>query len=119
MVPSKENKKNHKLKPWLFSLCTKLTTDAVNANHVHVPSLGQYLAAERRARSTYRRNQLAITHGHNVCSPVKESNSPVVGGQVALSSPASLGEDSGRKKNRALKQNNGYGTPIPFSSLCG
>jgi len=119
MIPSKENKKNHKLKPWLFSLCTKLTTDAVSANHVCVPSLGQYLEAERRARNTYRRNQRAFILGHNVCSPVQESNSPFVGSQVSLSSPASLGEDSGRETNRSLKQNNGYGTPISFPSLCG
>ncbi|RHN59140.1 hypothetical protein MtrunA17_Chr4g0010041 [Medicago truncatula] len=119
MVPSNENKKNHKLKPWLFSLCTKLTTDAVNPNHIRVPSLGQYLEAERRARSTYRRNQRAFILGHNVCSPVQESNSLFAGSQVSLSSPASLGEDTGRDTNRSLKQNNGNGTPISFSSLCG
>ncbi|WJX43208.1 hypothetical protein P8452_30343 [Trifolium repens] len=106
----KENRKNNKLKPWLFSLCTKLTTDAVSANHVHVPSLGQYLVAERRARSNFRRSQRTFIHGHNACSPVQESNSPFVGGQVAL---------SGREANRALQQNNGYGTLIPFSFLCG
>ncbi|KAK2379186.1 hypothetical protein QL285_067012 [Trifolium repens] len=109
--PLKENRKNiHKLKPWLFSLCTKLTTDAVSANHVHVPSLGQYLVAERRARSNFRRNQRAFIHGHNACSPVQELTSPFIGSQVAL---------SGREANRALQQNNGYGTIIPFSSLCG
>ncbi|CAK8575029.1 unnamed protein product [Lathyrus sativus] len=116
MKPSKENKNNHKLKPWLFSLCTKLTTDAVSPNDV--PSLGQYLVAERRARRTYRRNQCAFVDRHNVFSPVQESNSPSVGSQVALSSPGSSSEDSGREANRALRQTNRYGTPIPFSSLC-
>ncbi|GAU28048.1 hypothetical protein TSUD_265060 [Trifolium subterraneum] len=116
----KENRKNiNKLKPWLFSLCTKLTTDAVSANHVHVPSLGQYLMAERRARSIFRRNQRTFIHGHNACSPVQESNSPFVGDQVDLSSPASLSEDSRREPNRALQRNNGYGTLISFASLCG
>ncbi|MCI56143.1 hypothetical protein A2U01_0077394, partial [Trifolium medium] len=73
-------------------------------------SLGQYLVAERRARSNFRRNQRAFIHGHNACSPVQESNSLFVGGQVAL---------SGREANRALQQNNGYGTLTPFCSLCG
>lgn len=84
MEPSKEHKKNHKLKHWLFfSLCTKLTTDAVSVNDV--PSLGQYLVAERRAASTYRRNQCAFIHGHNVLLPVQESNSPVLGGRSSCS----------------------------------
>lgn len=116
MEPSKEDKRNYKLKPWLFSLCTKLTTDAVSPNNV--PSLGQYLIAERRARRPYRRNQCTFVDGHNVFSPVQESNSPFVGGQVALSSPASSSEDNGREANRALRQPNRYGTlTTPFSSL--
>ncbi|MED6181727.1 hypothetical protein PIB30_021997 [Stylosanthes scabra] len=51
-----ENKRNHhhKLKPCLFSLCSRLSTDAVasSGNDVIVPSLGHYLEAERRARDT-------------------------------------------------------------------
>lgn len=113
MGPSKDNKKNHKLKPWLFSLCSKITTDAVSVSGT-APSLGQYLMAERRAR-----NQCSSIYGGNGFSPVQESNSPFVGGQVALSSSASLGEDGRRETNRALEQNNGYGTPIIFSCLCG
>ncbi|KAL5073101.1 hypothetical protein RYX36_012085 [Vicia faba] len=105
MEPSKEDKRNHKMKPWLFSLCTKLTTDAVSPNDV--PSLGQYLIAERRARRNCRRNQCASVDGHNVFSPVQESNSP-----------ASSSEDSGREANRTLRQTNRYGTPTTsFSSL--
>lgn len=97
--PSKESKKNNKLKPWLFfSLCSKLTTDAVNINDV--PSLGQYLVAERRAANNYRRNQCDL-------SPVQESNSPFVADHVALSSSATL------------EKNNGYGTPLLFSCICG
>ncbi|KAJ1409611.1 hypothetical protein SESBI_22668 [Sesbania bispinosa] len=115
--PSRDNRKNHKLKPWFFSLCSKLTTDAVSVHDA--PSLGQYLMAERRAASTYRRNQCASINGRNNFSPVRESNSPSVGGQVALCSSALLGEDGGREPNRALEQSNGYGTPILFSCLCG
>lgn len=116
MEPSKEDKKNHKPKPWLFSLCTKLTTDAVSPNDV--PSLGQYLVAERRARRTCRRNQSASVDAHNVFSPVQEANSLFVGSQAALSSPASSNEDNGREANTALRQNNRYGTPTtPVSSI--
>lgn len=85
--PSKESKKNNKLKPWLFfSLCSKLTTDAVNINDV--PSLGQYLMAERRTANTCRRNQCDL-------SPVQESNSPFVADHVALSSSATLEKNNG------------------------
>ncbi|KEH22841.1 hypothetical protein MtrunA17_Chr7g0237941 [Medicago truncatula] len=55
MDSSNDNKRNHKQKPWLFSLCCNLSTDAVNGNDAH--SLGHYLEAERKAASTYRRIQ--------------------------------------------------------------
>lgn len=117
MEPSKDNKKNHKLmKPWLFSLCSKLTTDAVIENDA--PSLGQYLMAERRAASAYRRNQCASIYGPNDFSPFRESNSLFVGGQVAPSSSA-MGKDGEREPNQTSEQSNGYGTPIVFSCLCG
>ncbi|KOM37975.1 hypothetical protein LR48_Vigan03g135700 [Vigna angularis] len=35
---SKDSKRIHKLKPWLFSLCSRLSTDAVSGNDA--PSLG-------------------------------------------------------------------------------
>lgn len=113
---SKDNKKNQKLKPWLlFSLCSKLTTDAVN----DAPSLAQYLEAERRASSTNRRtNQCATTYAPNDFSPVQDSNS-FVGDQVALQSSASLGGDDEKEQNSELEQNNVYGNPIVFSCLCG
>ncbi|KAE9600837.1 hypothetical protein Lalb_Chr13g0291181 [Lupinus albus] len=54
---SKYNKRNHKLKFCLFSLCSKLTIDdAVSRNRT--TSLGHYLEAERRAANTYRTNHL-------------------------------------------------------------
>ncbi|XP_004515621.1 uncharacterized protein [Cicer arietinum] len=56
MDHSKDNKKNHKLKPCrLFSLCSKLSTDAVSGNDAH--SLRHYLEAERKAAISYKRNQ--------------------------------------------------------------
>ena len=112
--PSKDNKKNHKLKPWLFSLCSRLTTDAVIVHDA--PSLGQYLEAERRA---HKRNQYATIYGPNDFSPIQDSNSLFVGGQVAVQSPASLDEDDGKEPNRAWEHSNRYVAPIVFSCLCG
>ncbi|GAU21835.1 hypothetical protein TSUD_176810, partial [Trifolium subterraneum] len=77
---SKENKKNQRFKPWLFSLCSKLSTDAVIGNDA--PSLGHYLEAERKAATTYRRNQYSASYGSNGFSPIQDSNSLFVGSQV-------------------------------------
>ncbi|KAG4921479.1 hypothetical protein JHK82_050446 [Glycine max] len=96
---------------WLFSLCSKLTTDAVSVNVA--PSLGHYLVAERRAESTHRRNnQCSTIYGPNDFFPIRESNSLFVGGQGAHSSSTSLGEDCGREPNKVLDQSNGYAAPI-------
>ncbi|XP_019450507.1 PREDICTED: uncharacterized protein LOC109352768 [Lupinus angustifolius] len=72
LEPSKDNRKNHKLKPCLFSLCSRLSTDAVSVNDA--PSLGHYLEAERRNASTYKRN-LCPTYGPNGFSLMEDSNS--------------------------------------------
>ncbi|XP_039059048.1 uncharacterized protein At3g17950-like [Hibiscus syriacus] len=45
---SREEKKNCKCRTWLFSLCSKLSTDAVDTN-IKSNSLGQFLQVERRA----------------------------------------------------------------------
>lgn len=91
MEPSRDNKKIHKLKPWLFSLCSRLTTDAVSGNDA--PSLAHYLEAERRAASTYRRNQFPATYGPNGFSPIQDSTSLLVRSQIGHWSSASLGDD--------------------------
>ncbi|CAJ1798154.1 unnamed protein product [Sphenostylis stenocarpa] len=93
--PSKDNKKIHKLKPWLFSLCSRLSTDAVSANDA--PSLAHYLEAERRAASTYRRNQCSTTYGPNGFSPIHDSASLLVGSQTDHWPSASLGDDVGNE----------------------
>ncbi|KAG4924919.1 uncharacterized protein At3g17950-like isoform X1 [Glycine soja] len=89
MEPSKDNKRIHKLKPWLFSLCSRLSTDAVIGNDA--PSLGHYLEAERRAASTYRRNQCPTTYGPNGFSPIQDSTSLLVRSQIDHWPSASLG----------------------------
>ncbi|KAL5057852.1 hypothetical protein RYX36_029456 [Vicia faba] len=81
MENSEENKKNHKQKPWLFSLCSKLCTDAVIGNDVH--SLGHYLEAERKAATSYRRNQCPTYYNiPNRFSPIQDSNSFIIGSQL-------------------------------------
>ncbi|KAK7290751.1 hypothetical protein RIF29_05402 [Crotalaria pallida] len=89
--PLKDNRKNHKLKPWLFSLCSRLTTDAVVSVN-DAPSLGHYLEAERRAASTYKSNPCPNTYEPNGFSPIQEPNSA-----------DSLGEDGGKNPNRELE----------------
>ncbi|XP_023518388.1 uncharacterized protein LOC111781890 isoform X2 [Cucurbita pepo subsp. pepo] len=50
-------KNDFKSKPWLFSLCCKLSTDAVSVTRTH--SLAHFLEAERRRTAgNCRRNQL-------------------------------------------------------------
>ncbi|CAL5192056.1 unnamed protein product [Lathyrus oleraceus] len=81
MENSKDNKKNHKQKPWLFSLCSNLCTDAVIGNDAH--SLGHYLEAERKAATSYRRNQCPTSYNiPNRFSPIQDPNSLIVGSQV-------------------------------------
>uniref|UniRef100_A0A5B7BJG3 Uncharacterized protein n=1 Tax=Davidia involucrata TaxID=16924 RepID=A0A5B7BJG3_DAVIN len=113
------DKKSYKSKTWLFSLCSKLSTDAVT------PSLGHFLEAERRAAT---RNQIpaAATYGPDDFShvlPVSDQNSLFVSGHVALPQSSSwLGSESDgeRRSNRGiLEHGNGYGAPLLFSCLCG
>ncbi|KAK7395325.1 hypothetical protein VNO78_15876 [Psophocarpus tetragonolobus] len=85
---SRDNKRIHKLKPWLFSLCSRLSTDAVIGNDA--PSLGHYLEAERRAANSHRRSQFPTTYGPNGFSPIQDSTSLLVGSQIDHWPSASL-----------------------------
>jgi hypothetical protein len=114
------DRKSCKHKPWLFSLCSKLTTDAVNGSST--PSLRHFLEAERRTASVYRRNQSPTIYGPSDFSPTltlpaPDTNSLFVGGQVAP-----LGESGGRKSNNQLLDATEYGVegvPLLFSCLRG
>jgi len=61
---SKDNEKYHKLRPWLFSLCSRLTTDAVSVNGA-APTLGSYLVSERKASNHRRNNHCSTIYGPN------------------------------------------------------
>ncbi|XP_057470611.1 uncharacterized protein LOC130759495 [Actinidia eriantha] len=86
-------KKSYKSKPWLFSLCSKLSTDAVSMSNT--PSLGHFLEAERRAASVFRQNTVP----------------PAPSGQGSMF----VGERSNREM---FEQGSGYGAPLLLSCLC-
>ncbi|XAR50935.1 hypothetical protein NMG60_11005403 [Bertholletia excelsa] len=81
----------NKSKPWLFSLCSKLTTDAVtmNSNGTAAPSLGHFLEAERRAATIYRRNQSPPTFQPDDFSHPSDPNLLFAGGHVVPPPPTS------------------------------
>ncbi|CAI0472703.1 unnamed protein product [Linum tenue] len=119
---------SYKPKPWIFSLCSRLTTDAVNTNSTnnnssnHPPSLGHFLQVERRAAVACGNNSNASTNSHdngsvsprtlvygpNDFSPIAESvggsvmNSLFVGGEIAAPQVA---EDDGGGRRRSSNNN--------------
>lgn len=115
---SLRDQKNYKSKTWLFSLCSKLNTDAVNTNNT--PSLGHFLEVERRAASNFRRNQNVAIYERNDFSSASNPNSLLADGQIATHSNASLGTDSETGSNRGLLEHgNGSGAPLLFSCIRG
>ncbi|KAG7960696.1 hypothetical protein I3843_10G137000 [Carya illinoinensis] len=102
------DRKNNKTKTWLFSLCSKQSTDAVNARNTS--SLGNFLEAERRSSpataNVYRQRNQSPTS-----LTISDANSLFVGGgQVTApqSSAPNLAENGGRQSNNFL-HGNGYG----------
>ncbi|KAF5953771.1 hypothetical protein HYC85_006627 [Camellia sinensis] len=129
-VPSETSreKRGFKQRPWLFSLCSKLSTDAVNMNNNNnnnTPSLGHLLEAERRvSATTYRRNQSPVrTYEPGDFSHVSDPNSLFVAGHVAPPpDQASSWLDSNGENlsnTKMFEHGNGYGTPLLLSCLCG
>ncbi|KAJ8754070.1 hypothetical protein K2173_001968 [Erythroxylum novogranatense] len=118
--PLKEQK-NCRSKPWLFSLCSRLSTDAINTNNT--PSLGHFLEVERRAANGQRRNLSPITYGPNDLSSVLSSsglNSLFVDDHVAPEPNASMGSIGGTRSNtELLEHESGYGGPLLLPRLCG
>ncbi|XWS28843.1 hypothetical protein CRYUN_Cryun25bG0106400 [Craigia yunnanensis] len=95
---------NNRSKVWLFSLCSRDNTDAdqnVNANND--PSLGHFLAVERRAASEYRSNLSPTVYGPDelaLTQPNLELNSLFVNGCVAPPRTSSChGADTANRKN--------------------
>ncbi|KAE8691083.1 ankyrin repeat family protein [Hibiscus syriacus] len=102
--------KNNRSKVWLFSLCSR--DDTQNANNV--PSLGHFLAVERRAAGGYRRG--SIVDGPDELAlqaqPSIESNPLFINGCIAPPRTTSLhvaDTDDG----------NSHGVPVMLNCICG
>ncbi|CAK7331570.1 unnamed protein product [Dovyalis caffra] len=116
-----EDKKSCKSKTWIFSLCSRDTTDAQIVNNT--PSLGHFLAVERAANEC-RRNRGPIIYGPHdeleLAQPVTEPNSLFVNGHVA---PPRLNQSSGagaeRRGNEESEHCGEYAVPVLFSCMCG
>lgn len=110
--PSKEkktnnnnNNKSNKSRIWCFSLCPSNTTDAEIPQNA--PSLGHFLAVERKAANECRRSQLSPTmYGPDelaLAQPVTEPNSLFVNGCIAPPRPSPFsGTETEREKNTGL-----------------
>ncbi|XVF05513.1 hypothetical protein REPUB_Repub05bG0178600 [Reevesia pubescens] len=116
----RSNNNNNRSKVWLFSLCSRDNTDAdqnVNANNA--PSLGHFLAVERRAA----RSHSPTTHiyGPDEFALAQPSNSLFVNGCVAPPQSSSCpGADAENRRNTGLDNNsNSYGVPVLLSCMCG
>lgn len=112
--------KNYKSKPWMFSICSRLSPDVVNTNN-NAPSLGHFLEVERRAAANiHRRNMIYGPRNFSPILPNSGVNSQFLGDQIAPQSSASLGVDGGRRSNTELLQHGtGYGASLVLSCLCG
>ncbi|KAK4730636.1 hypothetical protein R3W88_023624 [Solanum pinnatisectum] len=124
-IRDKNNKKNinitiNKSRTWLFSLCSKLTTDAVNINNINpAPSLGHFLEEERKAAANNNNNcglddfNQLLDHDHSN----ENNNSLFISGQIA---PPHGNDDESKKGLFEQKDQNGHhGSPLIFSWLCG
>ncbi|KAM5560101.1 hypothetical protein ABKV19_021318 [Rosa sericea] len=127
-IEASKNKKSCKYKHWLFSLCFKLTPEAVDTSNT--PSLGHFLEAERRGSTNINRRNHSprpIEYGPDDFSPavaISDANSLFVDGVVAAAQAPSASEsaDNGgtRSNNRELiEYGNGFRTPLLVSCLCG
>lgn len=111
------DKKHNKTKPWLFSICSKLSTDAVTTNNT--PSLGHFLEVERRTANIYKRNQSLITYGPGNFSHTL-SNPLFVSGHVDppnRPSPWMSSDDERSSAGLFEDSANEYRTPLLFSCL--
>lgn len=79
-------------KPWFFSLCSKLTTDAVAIDNA--PSLGYFLEAERRSATTCRRNLMSLPQPRTLSVVAYDA-----------------------RKHQKVQVENGYGVPLMLSCL--
>ncbi|WOG96657.1 hypothetical protein DCAR_0415993 [Daucus carota subsp. sativus] len=111
------DKKQYKPKPWLFSICSKLTTDAVTTNRT--PSLGHFLEVERRTANIYKRNQSLITYCPGDFSYTSSNPSFHSGYVDPPNRPSPWTSSDDERSNAGLFEDsaNEYRTPLLFSCL--
>lgn len=120
-----KNKKPCKAKPWIFSLCSRDSIDVKSTTN-NTPSLGQFLAVERRAANNeQRRNQshnLDVPDEISLAQFIPQTNSLFVDGRVAPPQSSSLSGSEGESSQSGgidHGNNNGHGVPVLFSCICG
>ncbi|MBA0674534.1 hypothetical protein Goari_016124, partial [Gossypium aridum] len=120
------DKRNNRSKVWLFSLCSRDNTDAENVNNANnAPSLGHFLAVERRAASGYRRNHSPTVNGPDELAlqaqPNIEPNSLFINGCIAppRTSSCQVADAETQKKGRLDNDGNSNGVPVLLSCMCG
>lgn len=118
---SLRGKKSHQhhrhSKPWLFSLCSRLSTDAVRIETA--PSLGYFLEAERRAAITYRKNNdppPILDPTLTAISPDDPQTAPQTG-NVSLVAHSLREQEAGQMIGQGSAS--GYGVPLLLSCLRG
>ncbi|XP_039003370.1 uncharacterized protein At3g17950-like [Hibiscus syriacus] len=102
--------KNNRSKVWRFSLCSR--DDTQNASNV--PSLGHFLAVERRAAGGYRRGSIVVGPDEPApqAQPNIESNSLFINGCIAPPRTTSLHVSD-------TDDGNSHGVPVMLSCICG
>lgn len=123
--------KNYRSKTWCFSLCPTNTTDAESSTKSTTPSLGQFLAVERRAAHEHRRSHSSfMIYGPDelaITQPDREANSLFVNGHIAppqqqqqQSSPWSGSSNVNRRQSNGLGHSyEQQGVPLLFPCICG
>ncbi|XP_060215994.1 uncharacterized protein At3g17950-like [Lycium barbarum] len=136
MTEVQKNNYRSKTTAWCFSLCPRNSTDAKNVMMIrnsdsNAPSLGHFLAVERRAANEHNRR----SHHHSpliygpdefaMALPNRDQNSLFANGQIAPPqlSPWSSGSDdieNRQRTNRELDHDaHGQGAPLLFPCMCG
>ncbi|XP_027087106.1 uncharacterized protein At3g17950-like [Coffea eugenioides] len=122
--------KSYRTKTWCFSLCPTDTTDAETVAR-NTPSLGHFLAVERRAAANehHRSSHSSVFCGPDelaMAQPDREPNTLFVNGQIAppphesSSSPWSGSDVHRRNTSGGLGQGSGQGVPVLlFPCMCG
>ncbi|KAA8549257.1 hypothetical protein F0562_000941 [Nyssa sinensis] len=115
-------KKSYKTKTRCFSLCPRDSTDAESVKN-NTPSLGHFLAVERRAATEHRMNYNPTICGPDelaLAQPDTEPNSLFVNGRIAPPQMSPwFGSDVEGRQNKGLEDGDGYGAPVLFSCMCG